>query len=139
MKPVSCDYCQQPAELCTGADIYPHRDDLARHHFYRCVPCEAYVGTHDGTVMPLGRLANARLRALKKSVHALFDPIWRGLGTPRNRGRNRKTARSAAYGQLAIALGIPKSECHIGMFDEERCEQALRIITSWSEPQEKRA
>ena len=56
LKSVDCDYCQKPAELVTGATIYPHRNDLAHLRFWRCVPCEAYVGCHkagDGTTPAL--------------------------------------------------------------------------------------
>lgn len=68
---VACDYCGDAAKLVTGKAIYPHRPDLFRLHFWQCEPCGAYVGCHkkeggngDGT-KPLGRIANAELRAAK--------------------------------------------------------------------------
>ena len=39
--------------------------------------CDAYVGCHEGTTLPLGRPANARLRTLKAEAHKQFDPIWK--------------------------------------------------------------
>lgn len=121
-----CDYCGNPAKLVTGEAIYPHRPDLYHLHFWQCEPCGAYVGCHkkeggngDGT-KPLGRLANAELRAAKQRAHAAFDPIW----------RERRMRRHEAYGWLAAKLGISKADCHIGWMDDE---QLRRVVTVCSE------
>jgi len=67
-----CNYCAEPAERATSADIYPTRPELSDLVFWRCVGCSAHVGCHrPGThrfengkrIMnvvdePLGRLAN---------------------------------------------------------------------------------
>lgn len=110
-----CPYCHKPSVLVGGMVIYPHRPDLDNKQFYLCKPCFAYVGCHPGTAKPLGRLANAELRQAKKVAHALFDPLWHG---------NPKS-RSNAYKWLAKALGIPESECHIGMMDAGRCNAVV--------------
>ena len=115
---MECPYCGQPAELVTGKQIYPHRSDLHKNNFYRCVPCNAYVGCHKGTTTPLGALANARLRTLRHQCHEVFDLLWKG----------GFVVRSNAYSWLAKQLDIPKDECHIGMFDESRCKQTLKIM-----------
>jgi len=121
---VICQYCNQPAKLVTGQKIYPHRPDLHHKHFWECEPCKAFVGCHargngygDGTT-PLGILANPQLRQLKSAVHAKFDPAW----------KSGEFTRSEAYGWLAEQLGIPKHECHIGLFTKEMCHKALRIL-----------
>lgn len=55
---------------------------------------------------PGSPLAAARMRA-----HAAFDPSWQsGLMT-----------RSQAYNWLSQKLGIPKSECHMLLFDIAMC------------------
>lgn len=110
---IDCHYCRQPAQLVGGDQIYPHRPDLADLKFWRCVPCGAWVGVHKGTENPLGILAKAELRKLKSRVHAIFDPQWRS---------NPMMSRSKAYRWLAKKLGIPKEECHVGMFNEARCK-----------------
>jgi hypothetical protein len=69
-------------------------------------------------VKPLGRLARASLRKAKQRAHAAFDPIWRG-------GR---MSRDKAYKWLAGKLGIPKGDCHIGMFDERMCAKVEEIM-----------
>lgn len=118
---VKCDYCGNDAKLVTGDVIYPHRPDLRKRKFWQCAPCDAYVGTHVNSrqAHPLGRLANAELRGLKQRVHAVFDTLWQG----------GETSRTDAYRFLAMALGIKPSECHIGMFNEERCRAALSVLT----------
>jgi hypothetical protein len=122
---VNCDYCGNAAKLVTGKAIYPHRPDLFRLHFWQCEPCVAYVGCHkkeggngDGT-KPLGRLANAELRAAKNRAHAAFDPLWRERGMKRH----------AAYGWLADRLGVSKAECHIGMMDVEMCTRVATVCS----------
>lgn len=126
---VSCPYCGKHANLVGGDAIYPHRRDLYDLMFWQCAPCDAYVGCHkhgatvlvnkrqvrsDGT-LPLGRLANAELRAAKSAAHRAFDPIW----------KSGQLSRSAAYGWLAETLGMQKSECHIGMFDVGQCQAVV--------------
>lgn len=122
MTPI-CPYCADNAELVTGAEIYPHRNDLNGLRFWRCAPCSAYVGCHkegngygDGT-RPLGRLANADLRRAKTRAHAAFDPIW----------KTRRMSRRKAYSWLADKLEIPVQQMHIGEFDETLCLRVVEI------------
>lgn len=125
-KAIPCPYCIHPAPLVSGKAVYPHRCDLWSKKFYHCVPCGAWVGCHpphipgmgggqgDGTV-PLGRLANAELRAAKQAAHAAFDPLW----------KHGPLKRREAYAWLAQQLGIRASECHIGQFDVDQCRAVV--------------
>lgn len=120
---VNCPYCGQRAHLVGGHVIYPRRPDLATKAFWKCVPCEAWVGCHPGTRNPLGRLANAELRKAKQAAHAAFDPLWE---RKRRRERCSKSkARKAGYAWLAEQLEIDRERCHIGMFDVPDC---LRVV-----------
>ena len=114
-----CNYCGQAAELVTGESIYPHRKDLYALKFWQCTPCNAYVGTHKGspTAKPFGLLANAELRSAKSRTHRYFDHLWK-VG---------KYTRTEAYKWLALKLDIPEDQCHIGMFDVDRCEEVIKI------------
>lgn len=120
---MKCPYCAASAEMVSGDVIYPHRPDLFEKKFWRCEPCDAYVGCHpvgpghDGT-RPLGRLANAELRRAKQAAHAAFDPIW----------KNREMSRAKAYRWLANRLSVPASECHIGMFDTHQCKAVIEAV-----------
>lgn len=138
----SCTYCQQPAIRATGADIYPHRPDLATRKFFRCIPCEAHVGTHVKTGHPLGTLANAALRKLRSQAHNTFDPIWQGWVDGELRARKKRGApplhvgntvkkyRTEAYALLAKAMDISVENCHIGAFTEDQCRQVIDLCQS---------
>lgn len=112
-----CPYCHEASEKVIGKEIYPYRADLWFKTFYRCEPCDAYVGCHPGTEVPLGRLANAELRAAKQMAHLAFDRKWKDGGMKRNE----------AYRWLAETLGIHKRECHIGMFDVSTCRRVVEV------------
>jgi hypothetical protein len=128
---VPCPYCGNHAALVGGARIYPSRPDLARLRFWLCAPCDAYVGCHkagewipgvghsDGT-LPLGRLADVRLRASKRRAHAAFDALWKS-------GRMK---RRDAYRWLATRMGKQPEDCHIGMFGVDECSEVVDLCNS---------
>jgi len=120
--PKECLYCYSQVIYCSNALIYGR--EYGNGRCYKCTNCDAYVGVHSGTQVPLGRLANSELRELKKECHALFDPVWK---------INKNIKREQAYGRLANALGIPRNECHFGWFDKEMLLKAksILIIPSW--------
>jgi hypothetical protein len=120
---VICPYCNNPAKLITGKDLYPHRPDLFMRKFWQCKPCDAYCGCHkpnkkmgfDGT-QPLGRLADKTLRHAKTVAHSVFDPLWQEGSTAR-----KFETRKQAYQWLATSMCIAVDDCHIGSFDLEQC------------------
>jgi hypothetical protein len=126
-----CQYCNAPAVFRKSSEhIYQGRDYGA---VWQCGgSCDAYVGAHpDGS--PKGILANKALRQLKMQVHAVFDPLWQNFGTAypemkRCSPRIRQTMRGRAYSWLAEQLGIAFDDCHVGHFDNARCETAIAII-----------
>ena len=83
-----------------------------------CTGCRARVGTHPNSDRPLGTLANAEVRALRKRCHELIDPLWKWQGYP----------RGLVYAELARRLGL--SSVHIGEADKELC---LRILDKGKE------
>lgn len=115
-----CPYCGDWSTLVTGKVIYPHRPDLYYKRFYLCAPCDAYVGCHDHNKMPLGTLANATLRGLRKRAHATFDPIW----------KTGKMNRTQAYYWLADKMGLKSNDCHIAKFSEAQCRQVIDLVSS---------
>jgi len=121
---VNCPYCGEGAVLAATKEIYP----LAQRNygwFWLCRTCRAWVGCHPKTIRPLGRLANAELRAAKQAAHAAFDPFWKRMVY---RGKMKKSyARKRAYAWLAGELNIPSRECHIGMFDIDLCQRTVAI------------
>lgn len=131
-RPPSCDYCGEAAVLVAGDIIYPHRPDLHAKKFWQCGPCEAWVGCHPGTEIPLGRLADAELRLWKQKAHAAFDPIWKARWKRKNSEDKNYTpamARGGRYAALAEKLGIPKQQCHIGMMDVALCRRVVEVCS----------
>lgn len=114
---VMCPYCNQPAVLMSGEQVYPHRPDLHKKWVYACGPCKARVGCHGNSKQPLGRLANAELRKAKIAAHGAFDQLWRSHGM----------SRADSYKWLAERLNVPVEEAHIGLFDVETCHQVVEL------------
>lgn len=67
--------------------------------------------------------ANEETRKLRHECHNLFDPLWRGP-------QKKFKSRNAAYRWMQSQLNIPKALCHIGMFDQPRCEQLIKLLKS---------
>lgn len=110
----SCPYCGGPTKLVDSSEIYGR--PVGGKCWY-CRPCQAWVGCHRNSGRALGRLADRRLRELKRQAHEAFDPIWKEGHLP----------RSAAYEILSTAFGLPPEQTHIGMFDEELCRKAIKL------------
>ncbi len=117
---VLCPYCGEVAELVDSAEVYGGR---SYGPIYLCRACMAYVGVHPGTLRPLGMLANAELRELRKQAHAAFDTLWKSADGQRH-GAMR---RSDAYNWLSAKLGVKVEDCHIGHFDVARCKQVIKV------------
>ena len=114
----TCPVCRNPGRLVDSAIVYGGRS-YGSIWYCDCVAGGVYVGCHKGTSEPLGTMATAGLRELRKRAHAAFDPLWRD--------ENSTMSRSQAYSWLASRMGIPVDECHIAMFNEEQCEEAERV------------
>jgi hypothetical protein len=106
--------------LVTGADVYRYRPDLADKPIWRCESCGAYTGCHPGTTKRVGRLANAKTRALKVAAHAAFDPMWQREGM----------SRTAAYRWLREQTGLPERDCHIGWMDDETLRRIPQLCAA---------
>lgn len=89
-------------------------------YIYICCECDAYVGVHSGTNIPLGTLADQATRQARKTAHDAFDLLWKGGIS--NMGRDE------AYKWLAKQLEIGEDECHIGMFSVEQCSRVVTVI-----------
>ena len=118
--PTVCDFCGSPVVFGSNANVYGGRT-YGNGKCYMCTKCDTYVGVHDGTKIPKGRLANKEMRALKIQCHELFDTAWRGRNSRMNRGQ--------AYQRLALLLGIPHQKCHFGWFGIEELNKCLEIMS----------
>lgn len=129
----TCPYCGRTAELCDSAKLYDGRSYGPVWVCPAWPTCDAYVGCHKGTTIPKGRLSDPELRSLKKQAHKVFDPIWKARYFRKHREDptyKRAMARGGRYKRLAELMEIPRGECHIGMFDNDRCRLAIEICKS---------
>ena len=117
--PTECHYCHGTVRLVHNKEIYG-RTFGDWPWAYKCGDCDAHVGIHQFTNIPLGTLANPQLRAARKMTKEVFNPLWQG--------RRRAMSRTQAYAWLAEQLCIPVGDCHIGWFDVTTCQRAMRAI-----------
>jgi len=110
-----CPYCGKEPEYVDSSVLYGTSYGMV----YLCRQCDAYVGVHEGTDQPKGRLANKELREWKKKAHAAFDPLW----------QNKHMKRKEAYTWLSEKLGTPRNYTHIGMFSVETCKKVVEIMS----------
>lgn len=121
-----CPYCGAPVVLRDSNYVYHNNKNYGKMWVCSNFPqCDAYVGCHPNTTIPLGRLANKNLRHAKNRAHSAFDPLWKsGLMT-----------RREAYIWLSAMLNIPLEKCHIGMFDEKTCDKVVRVCSKQNNKQ----
>ena len=134
---LQCPYCGSAATFRPSSEHVYHGRNFGP--IWQCSGgCDAYVGAHRDTGAPLGRLANKYLRGMKIAAHSAFDPLWRDLDEayPETNGVVPKyvknVARARAYKWLAQHMGIDTRDCHIAMFDDKQCAQALAIFEQFT-------
>ena len=122
-----CPYCGQAARLMLDSSPIYHGRNFGP--LWICDDCQAWVGTHKTSKRhaPLGRLANAELRAAKTKAHAAFDPLWKRK--MQRDGCKQYEARAAAYAWLSEKMAIPAADTHIGMFDLAQCAQVVALCS----------
>ena len=112
--PTECRFCKGAVKLINNVEIYGR--EYGWPLAYRCDCCNARVGTHPGTDIPLGTLADDATQKARSAAHAAFDRLWRGK-TPWH--------RSQAYRALARAMGVRTA--HISWFDAADCQRIVRM------------
>lgn len=115
--PTACPYCAGPVALESNSLIYG-REYGDWPYTYICQPCDAYVGLHPFTDLPLGTLATRELRNLRKDSKAAFFAL----------PNINPNARNHAYEWLALRMGMPYEACHFGMFTIDDCKRVLKIV-----------
>jgi len=123
-----CPYCGGVPTFVDSDSVYTRSYGM----LWVCEPCEAWVGVHNGTDKPLGRLADKDLREAKIEAHKYFDCLWRKA--MRTRGWRKSKARNTAYDWLANQIGKPREYTHIGMFDEAECFRVVAACKEFYEP-----
>jgi hypothetical protein len=128
-RPPVCLECGQDAVLKTGADVYPHRPDLAGLQFWVCT-CGARCGCHKGTDKPLGNPCGPETAGARSAAHREFDVLWQAKITT---GATQKDARHAAYTWLAGQLELPSELTHISMMDRDTARRVVEICKPFAD------
>lgn len=115
--PCICPYCQGLVSITHHQVIYSGKQYGEWPWVYACNDCDAYVGMHPFTNLPLGTLADSTTRKARSKAKAAFNRHWQ------SRGMNRKQG----YIWLAEQLGIERQKCHIGWSDTEQCQRIIKI------------
>lgn len=114
--PTACPYCGGAVKIVNNAEIYGAAYGKWPW-MYACEKkgCDAHVGMHPETAIPLGTLARKELREARKSAKNLFQGLWMNGGMMN---------RTEAYSWLADKMNIPYAACHFGWFTIEQCAEA---------------
>lgn len=124
---IRCCGCNEKIEarLTSGAEIYPHRQDLKALPFWKCDTCGNYVGCHHKTknrTQPLGCIPTDEIKNARRHIHKLLDPIW----------QSGKMKRKELYAKLSDRLGWKYHTANIRSVEEART--IYRIIENIANP-----
>lgn len=114
---VKCPYCGRNAVLRSSEGIYK-TDKYEPQMLWVCSgypECDARVRCQPGTTIPLGLLADSKLRALRREAHKYFDELY----------KNGKMSREGAYRWLADLLCKPMQEVHISCLSDYHCRLVI--------------
>lgn len=111
--PTVHEACGHPVEIAHHTDVYG-TEYSEWPWMYRCTTCDATVGMHPFTNIPLGTLATKALRQTRTACKQPFELLW----------QHGRMTRTEAYAGLAAHLGIEVEACHFGWFDAETCRRA---------------
>ena len=114
---VLCPYCGSAARIRKAEAIYGSGPSGCVYVCSNYPVCDAYVGCHPGTQKPLGTLANAKLRLLRRNAHNVFDRWW----------KSGRMTRTEAYRELSQLMDLDTERTHIAMMDAEECKRLLEI------------
>ena len=110
---MACPYCGKPAEWVDNAERYGRRYGKSWMCWW-CRGCDAYVGCHRNTRVPLGTMADANTRMWRTRAHAAIDPLWKG----------GHMSRSKMYDWLSERLG---RDVHVGSSSAAECREIIGI------------
>ena len=113
---IKCPYCGRTAVLRKAS--YVHKNASDRDFLYVCSgypDCDAYVGVHTGTKLPMGTLADAKLRRKRIETHQVFDAIW----------QNGILTKKDAYRWMGDIFCLTTAQAHIGHFSHYYCDRLM--------------
>lgn len=109
-----CPYCNKEAIWCENKEIYGKNYGKS-YMCYLCKKCDAYVGCHNNTRVPLGTIANKELRRWRVEAHKHLDRLW----------KDKIFTRRKVYEMLKTVFS---REIHVGESDIETCKEIIRKL-----------
>ena len=112
-----CPYCGSTVVFRPAKGIYSRGyENTTLCVCSRYPECDAYVKCHPGTRIPMGQLADKKLRTLRQQAHRSFNRLYEsGLMT-----------RKDAYVWLSEKIMLPPGMAHIGALGEYYCGEVIR-------------
>lgn len=110
---VICPKCKKEAPWVSNALKYGRKFGKSYMCYY-CRPCGTYVGCHNNTRKPLGKMADPYTLRLRHNAHANFDKLW----------KSGQVTRKEAYWLLKEKLGIE----HFGEETEETLKDIINKV-----------
>lgn len=114
---VKCPYCGAQAVLRPACAVHGKRAKPGQY-LYVCARypiCDAYVGAHAKSLLPMGTLANGDLRHKRILAHKAFDQ-FQALG---------RMEKWQAYKWLQAKFSLRIDQAHIAKFSEYMCDQLI--------------
>lgn len=114
---IRCPYCGSLATKRPADYVYGPRAKSGVY-LYVCdkyPKCNSYVAAHKDTGLPMGTLANEKLRRKRIAAHKALDRIW-------NKGFMTK---EQVYIWLQSKFNMSPKEMHIGNFGEYYCNKVI--------------
>lgn len=121
---IKCPVCGAQAQLRPASVVYGSRAADPDAKLYICSrypACDTYVAAHHRTGLPMGTLADKKLRRLRVEAHAALDRLMDVSGM----------SKKETYRWLQLQLGLPEEEAHIAKFSELRCESTIRLCNGF--------
>lgn len=120
---IFCCGCQASvdARLTYGAEVYPHRKDLATLPFWKCDNCGNWVGCHHKTknpTNPLGVIPTLEIKKARQHIHRILDPIWKSGGMKRRE----------VYREIERRLGMKKDYHTANIRSIDHARKVYRVV-----------
>lgn len=118
-----CPYCGGRVHLRSAEGIYVDNSRDTMLYVCKNYPtCDTYVRVHAILNIPVGTMANKKLRAMRKDAHHYLDQLHK-------QGFMKK---QEVYQWLADILHVPLSMAHVGYLGEYNCavviEESQRLL-----------
>ena len=120
---IKCPYCGSKALLRPASVVYRHVSPSEEVYVCARYPvCDAYVAAHRDSRLPMGTLANRKLRQMRRDAHLALNRLW----------EDGYMSKKEAYRWLQVQLGLPEAEAHIAHFSEYRCAQVICLCDGFT-------